>query len=178
MLEGRNIKFRLIGENDAEFIVELRCDEFKNRYLSTVKNDVQTQVNWIKEYKFREEKGEEYYFVIEDKNGDRLGCLRLYDFRNDSFCWGSWIIKGGSPSWTAVESALLVYEYAFYKLGFNKSHFEVHKKNTKVVSFHTKFGAKIVSENDTFFFFNYSKEAYEEIRGKYTKYLPKHSTAV
>nr|WP_251824394.1 hypothetical protein [Campylobacter jejuni] len=64
-----------------------------------------------------------------------------------------------------------VYEFAFYNLGFNASHFDVRKDNDRIVTFHKKFGAKIIKEDVDNFYFNISKQEYEIAKEKYKKYL-------
>ena len=59
--------------------------------------------------------------------------------KNESFCWGSWLIKEDAPKTTAIESSLQIYEFGFYSLGF-----DVRKGNDKVIAFHQRFGAKII----------------------------------
>jgi len=172
VIQGKNTNLRLVEIDDAEFILNLRLDQTKSRYISKVENDLSKQINWLKEYKKREQAKTEYYFIIENKNDEKCGVLRLYDFIADSFCWGSWILKENSPSYMAIESALLVYEFAFYNLKFNKSHFDVRIKNEKVVAFHTRLGATVTGSDELNYYFNYTKESYEKIKNKYKKYLP------
>ena len=80
VLVGKNINLRLVEVSDAKFIYDMRQDS-KSKYLSVVNSGVESQIEWIKEYKKREFKGSEYYFVIESKNNESLGLVRLYDFR-------------------------------------------------------------------------------------------------
>lgn len=172
IIQGKNTNLRLVEVDDAKFILDLRLDKTKNRFISKVENDLNKQVNWIKEYKKREKQEKEFYFIIENSKNERCGVLRLYDFVEDSFCWGSWILKENSPSYMAIESALLVYEFAFYELKFNKSHFDVRIDNEKVVAFHTRLGAEVIGSDELNYYFNYTKEKYEGIKNKYRKYLP------
>ena len=95
----------------------------------------------------------------------------MYDFRDNSFCWGSWLIKDEAPKTTAIESVLQIYEFGFNKLGFQQSHFDVRKGNNKVIAFHKRFGAKIIDENDMNYFFEYQKKDYESIKEKYKRYV-------
>ena len=95
----------------------------------------------------------------------------MYDFSNDSFCWGSWLIKEGAPKTTAIESALQIYEYGFYTLGFTKSHFDVRKGNDRVNAFHQRFGAKIVGEDELNYYYDYTLGTYEQIKQKYSRYF-------
>ena len=171
LLEGKNINLRMVEIEDAEFIYNMRQNQNKTKYLSKVTGTVDSQKEWIKNYKQREDEEKEFYFIIESKNKDKLGLVRIYDLKNDSFCWGSWLIKEGAPKTTAIESALQIYEFGFYKLGFEKSHFDVRKGNDKVIAFHQRFGAKIVSEDELDYFFNFQKSDYEIIKEKYKRYL-------
>jgi RimJ/RimL family protein N-acetyltransferase len=172
IIKGRIISFRMADISDSEFILQLRMDQERNRFLSPVKNDLSLQTEWMKAYKEREKQQLEYYFIIIDSAEIPLGTVRLYDFRDSSFSWGSWLIKADSPLTTALESALLVYEFAFYHLGFNATHFEVMRGNVKVRAFHERFGAKVIESDDTTDFFVLSKAGYEQVRSKYVKYLP------
>lgn len=129
-IAGKTINLRDVEISDAEFILELRCDENKSKFLHKTQNDLAKQIEYIKNYKSKEN---EWYFLIESKSGEQLGTVRIYDvINNDDFCWGSWLIKNNAPTNTAIESALLIYEYAFYILGFTKVHFDVRKENLSV----------------------------------------------
>ncbi len=160
IIYGKNIIMRTVTLEDAEFIYTMRQNQGKTKYLSKVTGTVESQKEWIKSYKIREEEQKEFYFVIESKNEEKLGLVRMYDFKDDSFCWGSWLIREDAPKTTAIESALQIYEFGFYGLGFGKSHFDVRKGNDKVIAFHQRFGAMIVDESD-----------YEITKEKYRRYL-------
>lgn len=170
-LSGKNINLRTVNINDAEFIFQMRHDEVKTKYLSKIEGTLDGQKNWILDYLKREQEGKEYYFVIESKHQESLGLVRMYDFQEKSFCWGSWIIKTNAPQSTAIESALQIYEFGFYRLNFLQSHFDVRKNNSKVVAFHQRFGANIIDENELDYFFVYLKDNYEIIKNKYKKFL-------
>ncbi|WP_265733135.1 GNAT family N-acetyltransferase [Aliarcobacter thereius] len=162
---------RTVTTEDAEFIYNMRQNQNKTKYLSKVSGTVESQKEWIKNYKQREENQKEFYFIIESKDEEKLGLVRMYDFKEDSFCWGSWLVKEDSPKSTAIESALQIYEFGFYNLGFKKSHFDVRKGNDKVIAFHKRFGAKIVEEDELDYFFNFEKSDYEITKEKYKRYL-------
>ena len=159
-MESKNINLRLVDVEDAEFILGLRMDENLNRFLSRVENDLNKQIEWIKNYKLSESLKKEYYFIIEGKNSEKYGTVKVYDLRSDSFCWGSWVVKIGSPAYVAIESALLTYIFGFNNLGFKKSHFEVRKDNKRVLELHKKFGAQIISEDKLNFYFSISKNIF------------------
>ncbi len=171
LINGKNINLRTVELNDASFIYEMRQNESKTKYLSSVSGTVEDQKEWINNYKYREKNKKEFYFILESKEGEKLGLVRMYDFQHNSFCWGSWLIKENAPKSTAIESALQIYEFGFYALGFEQSHFDVRKENSKVIAFHKRFGANIVREDELDYFFVYFDKAYEKIKLKYKKYL-------
>ncbi len=168
---GKNIALRTVETTDAEFIYSMRQNENKSKYLSKVTGTIKDQENWIKNYKQKELQKEEFYFVIESKDEEKLGLVRVYDLTQESFCWGSWMIKENAPISTAIESALQIYEFGFYELGYKKCHFDVRKGNEKVLKFHRNFGAKVIAEDKVDYFFNFNIQDYVNIKQKYKRYL-------
>ena len=166
-VRGDTLAFRDAGVEDAEFILSLRTDAEKSRYLSTTADDVVAQRAWLERYASSEGQA---YFIIEF-NGEPIGTVRLYDAQGGSFCWGSWILKDGRPRQAAMESALMVYAYAVDHLGFKACHFDVRKGNDRVIKFHERFGAKIVEETELDFLFQLSLAAIEESRERYVEFL-------
>ena len=47
---GKNIIFKEVQVSDASFILSLRINEKKSRYISKVENDLVKQEDWIKNY--------------------------------------------------------------------------------------------------------------------------------
>lgn len=173
-LEAKTVGLRLVTTEDAEFIYNLRINDKFNKFLSPVSGGVENQRSWIEKYKNKESKKQEFYFVIYRKDtGKNIGTVRLYDFliEKNSFCWGSWILNENKTRYAALESALLVYEFAFKNLNFQQSHFDVRKDNKKVIDFHEKFGALKVGESDLDYFFIYSKSNYLEYSKRFTRFL-------
>jgi RimJ/RimL family protein N-acetyltransferase len=167
MLKSKTISLRLVEPTDAEFILKLRLDQRYNSFISAVKNDVDSQRNWIVNYKKDESEKRQFYFIIERLDGIPCGTVRVYDLKFDSFCWGSWILNEDKTRYSAIESALLVYEFGFNELGFKKCHFEVMKENTKVIEFHKKFGAVVVDDDEDNFYFEITKEDIERTSEKF-----------
>lgn len=164
---GKTLTFRDANVADAAFILSLRTDENKSRYLSAVSADLNAQQTWLKGY---EDSQDQAYFIIEYEN-EPIGTVRLYDAQRDSFCWGSWILKDGRPSQAAMESALMVYSYAVDYLGFKNSHFTVHKANQRVCEFHERFGAICTSESMDEYHYSLGLAAIEKSKIKYAKFL-------
>ncbi|WP_166373161.1 GNAT family N-acetyltransferase [Psychromonas sp. SA13A] len=173
-IKGRTISLRLVRKEDAKFIYSLRNNKEYNQHLSQASGTVKDQELWINEYKNRENKGAEYYFIIERlDNEKRIGTLRLYDFigNKESFCWGSWILNQDKTRSSAIESAMLVYEFAFKELHFASCHFDVRKKNINVIKFHKKFGAEITNETNLDLFFQLTKTSYGDFFTRNNKFI-------
>lgn len=125
---GKHVSLRLVEVSDAEFIYTLRSDK-KARFLTHTSGRIPAQEQWIESCKKRESAGEEFHFVIqrfEDKSCEigkspcevkSFDVVSIDDFKEERFCWGSWIIQDDAPSYVAIESALCLYAFGFYTLG-------------------------------------------------------------
>lgn len=176
MVTGNSIYFRFVEESDAGFILSLRLDSNLNKHLSHTGADIAAQKQWLIDYKERERLDQEYYFIICRKSDDQaIGTVRLYDFilPKKSFCWGSWILNANKTRTSAIESAILVYEFAFKIKGFENCHFDVRKENKHVNKFHQRFGAERVKEIELDYFYEYSKKKYIQFFEKNSQYIGK-----
>jgi hypothetical protein len=72
------LNYRLIEEEDAEFIVKLRTNEKLSRFLNQTSNDIFKQIEWMGSYKRREQEGIDFYYIFIDNSGNKLGLSRLY----------------------------------------------------------------------------------------------------
>ena len=167
-IKGETLIFRDANVSDAEFILTLRSNEKKSRFLSKTSNDIEMQRQWLEAYG---DSKDEAYFIIEYKD-EKIGTVRLYDPQKDSFCWGSWILVDERPRHAAIESTLMVYEYAAHYLGFNRSHFDVRKGNKRVWKYHEKLGAIRVRETELDYFYELSQEAIQKMLKDYSSFLP------
>ena len=164
---GKTLTFRNADVEDAAFILSLRNDSEKSRYLSPVSAAVADQQAWLKRYAAADDQA---YFIIEYQ-GESIGTVRLYDPQGDSFCWGSWILKNTRPSHAAMESALMVYAYAIDHLGFKSAHFDVRKGNERVWQFHERFGAYRTAEDEVDYFYAIDSEVIAASRKRYQRFL-------
>ena len=164
---GKTLCFRNADVADADFILSLRTDSEKSRYLSSVSAELAGQQAWLARYAQADDQA---YFIIEYK-GETIGTVRLYDPQGDSFCWGSWILVNTRPRQAAMESALMVYAYAVGHLGFNAAHFDVRKGNERVWQFHERFGARRTAETELDYFYQLDGEAIADSRQRYQRFL-------
>jgi RimJ/RimL family protein N-acetyltransferase len=170
MIIGKNIDLRDVELSDAWFILSLRLDTQLNQYISKVENNLTQQEEWIKQYKLL---NRDKYFIIQSKQSHPVGTIRAYDIKDDSFCWGSWIVKPEARMYASFESIVLLYQYMFFDLGFNYTKFDVRKQNEKALAFYLRFGATIIDENDQDFFMIYYKKAFEAKFAEYSEIISK-----
>ena len=155
-----SISVREVEVSDASYILKLRLDDSYSKYISKVSDEVSAQENYIRQYLESNTRGREsFYFIFTNTaTGERCGTVRIYNFKDDKFEWGSWILDANKTRYAAMETAVLIYEFAFNTLGFGKSEFEVNRNNEKVVSYHIKSGATIIGEDDVNYYFRIEKE--------------------
>lgn len=151
---GKTLTFRDAEVQDAAFILSLRTDANKSRYLSAVSGELAEQEAWLERYT---QSNDQAYFIIEFQDAP-IGTVRLYDPQCQSFYWGSWILHSSRPSQAAMESALMVYAYAVDHLGFAAAHFDVRKGNERVWQFHERFGAVRAAESEIDYFYKLDNE--------------------
>lgn len=135
ILPGRLCRLRPVDAADAKFIAELRSGP-QGRFVHSTSPDVATQQQWIEAY-FR--RPLDYYFVVEGTSGPE-GTIGLYDvdLPGRSAEWGRWILTPGSL--LAVESAMLLYDFAFQRLRLATIYCRTLVSNSAVVGFHRRFG--------------------------------------
>ncbi len=166
------IKFRFVEVQDANFIYQLRTNNKLNRYISKISGTVEQQIEWIINYKLREKEKKEFYFIIENSNDESVGVVRIYNIKNNSLEWGSWILDPTkSDPVLAIKSILLLYKFVFEILKFDIACLDVRRENKEVVFFHKSYGAKIIDENELDYFFEFKKIDYEKMKEKYKRYL-------
>ncbi|MDX1950168.1 MAG: hypothetical protein SFT90_06695 [Rickettsiales bacterium] len=167
-ISGKNINLRDIELEDAEFIYNLRLNYGKSRFISKIEADITKQIDFIKKYK---QENKDFYFIIEDKNNNNLGTVRIYNIEGQQFCWGSWITIPNAPIFTAIESALLIYKFAFFIKNFSLTKFDVRKENFRVNEFHQRMGSKIYDEDELNYYYIFTKEDFIGIMPKYKKFI-------
>ena len=157
LCKGQYTNIRLVKEDDAEFVLSLRCNEKKAQFLHKTEYNADKQKEYIKNCL---SKDNEWYFIITNKKQEPIGTYRIYYLKRDSFCIGSWLMVDGCSPIEVMEGEYLVKMFAFKATGFNKFHFDVRKGNKKVIRYHKMMGAKQVGETDLDYLFECSKEDY------------------
>lgn len=169
-IEKYNITLQYVEEEDAELIIQLRTDNKRSRFISPTKNNIESQKDWLRNYKLREGNKSELYFIGVDENGEKFATYRIYNIEDDICEIGSWVSKPnyGNPN-NSIKMDIIMKEYVFENLGFDQLRFEVNKKNTSVVRYHKLFGPEIVSETDDSYYFILKKDRFVKQRNQVFK---------
>jgi RimJ/RimL family protein N-acetyltransferase len=152
---------RLVEEKDADFILKLRTDSNKSRFISETDSDVEKQKKWIREYKKREENKDEFYFIASDINNIDFATYRIYNKKEDIIEIGSFVSKPlyHNPI-NIIKVDILVKTFVFDTLGFQKLNFEVRKENKSVVNYHKKFAPILIKEDELNYYFVLERDAF------------------
>lgn len=165
IFEKYNIKLSTVKEEDALFIIALRTDLMRSRFIYSTNSDVELQKEWIRSYKKREAVKEEFYFIATDENGERFATYRVYNFEDDICEIGSWVSKPNyNNAVNSIKVDIIMKEFVFETLQFEQLKFEVNKKNTSVIKYHKLFAPDIVNETTENYFFVLHKENFEKKR--------------
>ncbi len=142
--ERYGLTYRFVDVSDAEFIYRLRSDPQLSKYIHDIYGGIQQQVEWIRAYKEREAKGQEYYFIF-FKDNIPVGLNRLYSFHDTTYTGGSWVMVPNSPMEVVLAVPIIIREIAFEELGmtFEDNYDATHVDNKKVIKFNKMFGCKI-----------------------------------
>jgi RimJ/RimL family protein N-acetyltransferase len=135
-INGKYVTLRYVDLCDAEDIIKLRNDSKLNRYLSSQKPlTIEDQINWLLNNKNSETN---HYFKIVRKKDDKfIGTISLYNINNNEGDFGRYICIDPIG---AIESELLIIEFAFLQRRLAKIYTKVITENEKVIIQHRKFG--------------------------------------
>ncbi len=164
--------FMLVEEHDAEFIFKLRTNPKLSRFIHKVSNNVNDQVRWIRDYKVRELKGDEFYFLsIDSESGRRQGLNRIYNFRDNSYELGSWLYSPDNDISKSILGDIAVKEIAFDFLRFEICTFEVRKGNKSVLRYHQSYLPEFAGEDEENYYFRLDKNNFNKHKYKYLNIL-------
>lgn len=177
-LHRYGLDVRLVTEDDARFILDLRMDPMKSKYLGKTSPNIQDQIDWITAYKDREIKGTDYYFFY-SIDGKPAGVNRIYDIKDDTFIHGSWLFANDVPPYCALAAAVIARQIAFYNLNLTKEvdTAGIHVDNVSVWQFAQFMGEEFTgihtNEMGDFKVGILTKESFEKNLPKVLRLIPK-----
>ena len=159
-LHKYGIDVRLAQIEDSAFILSLRNSK-RGQILHATDDDLQKQVEWMKEYKKREKEGIDYYFIYSFE-GQPFGVNRIVDinYENKSCSGGSWICAEDTPFERSFATLLIVREIKFDIIGVDYSYGYTLKINKQIQRMEKFMGGEIVRETETEIFYQTNREQY------------------
>lgn len=165
-LDRYGLHVRFVDENDADFIMKIRTNQRNARYIHSTDNDLEKQREYLKNYKSKESRGEEYYLIFE-KDGVKQGVLRLYNRKEGNIVIGSWVFDSAADKKSAPLAYLITCEIAFENLEYQKivDTDGTHQDNKSVWNFHKMMGAEFLrkryEDDDVFIVWQLEKDVFE-----------------
>jgi len=135
IIRGRNIILRAVQVDDAEFILKIRNDPEKSKYIHKVSDNLDNQIAWIRKQQDREG---DYYFILENFEGRSVGTIGLSSIEN-GVGETSRFVSYGNPL-ENVEANLLVTDFAFYEMKLSLIRGYIGVNNIEVINLQKKFG--------------------------------------
>ncbi|MCT2563128.1 GNAT family N-acetyltransferase [Chryseobacterium herbae] len=163
-IEYKGIKLRFVETDDASFIISIRNNEKKSRFISKTSPDVDAQKQWIQSYKEREQQQKEYYFIAFDENNEDFATYRVYKIDSGLPEIGSWVSK---PEYSNVKNSvkvdMAVKDFVLNELNFDTIQFEVRKQNTSVNSYHKMFKPELIRSDDENNYYLLTKDTFNTV---------------
>ena len=162
-LEKYGLKVKLVNYDNAEFILSLRSDRNRTRYMLTLKNNIEYQKKWIQKYKRREREGLDYYFIYYNLENKPIGLSRVSNIslikKTAKDC--SWIVEEGLK-YEAIKMIIMRNELVFNLLEINTLWGEVHKKNRRAIRILKLLGSKLKDVGTKYYDFSIIKKDFFE----------------
>lgn len=175
-IEKYGLVARFVEEDDAAFIIQLRTDPILSRFLHATDSSLDKQKEWIRSYKERERKGEDYYFIF-FKDGKPVGLNRIYSIHGTTFTTGSWLFSPEAPFECSIAASIMIRDLAFEEMGFEleDGYDGVHVDNKQVYKFNKLIGLKETkrynSPDGEFICMQLTKVDFEKNKVKLLKYI-------
>ena len=167
------LTFRFVDEGDAEFIVSLRTDSKLGRFINKTENSIEKQKEWTREYKKREEEGQDFYFIFSGLDGTKYGVCRIYNIVEGYHSTGSWLFSSQAPFGAAFLGDIITHEIAFELFPNSKYRFDIDKENVNVARFALSFHPSVIGETDNSISYENTKENFDKYKKLYTRFCIK-----
>lgn len=129
VIHGRFVDLRSITLDDAEFSYNIRADKQNRDTVGQLAETVEAQRKFI-EWQMQEP--DDYYFIVLNKQGVRIGLYGVYDI-HDGMAEVGREVNIGEPI-ERIEVGPLVAQFCYNVLHLNKICFVVYSNNTHHIS--------------------------------------------
>ncbi len=170
-MDKYGLHVRFVEEGDAAFICEIRSNPKAVKFLHSGADDIERQVQWIREYKKRESEGKDFYFVFETPQGEKLGVVRMYSINENSFTTGSWAFKLNAPKGASILADIICKEFGFELYPDSVCLWDANEDNTTVLNYGKSYNPQLLRREGKQMFFSCTKEDCERTVVRYKRML-------
>lgn len=141
VIKGRFVELKSITLDDAQFSYDIRADEKNRDTVGVVAKSLEEQINYLK---WQINEPDDYYFVVYNRKGEKIGLIGLYDIQGNTAEIGREVSYGNCVE--VIESEILVEDFAMDVLGLKKLRSVIYANNTKHLNNQKHAGAKPVKK--------------------------------
>lgn len=135
IVSGRYVELRSVTEDDAEFTRNIRRDPEFAEYFPRLDNTVEQQRDWIR---FQQNKEGDYFFVVWDKDNNRIGTIAVYDVKGKCCESGRLAVRGNA--FQSFEAQMLAFKFAFEYLEMDTVIGFIFSENKRAIRFNKQLG--------------------------------------
>lgn len=135
VIHGMFVDLRSITLDDAEFSYVIRADKHNRETVGQLAPSLEAQKDFIRK---QMQEPNDYYFVVLNKNGKRIGLIGAYNLQGDIIEVGR-EVNIGEPTET-METKFLIRDFCRQVLGLNKICGIAYVNNKKRISDAKKMG--------------------------------------
>lgn len=139
-LIGKYVVLRPIDIDDAQFALDIRQDPRFTKYLPKLDITIEQQKSWIASQR---EKADDYFFIVFDKESNRIGTFGVYDFNGIEAEGGRLTMLGDSCQ--SIEAGILLFDFCFDVLKLERIVGYVYESNKRALRYNKIFG-KVLPE--------------------------------
>lgn len=144
IIEGTYVNLKSVDIEDAEFTREIRQDPVFSSFIPQIQNSLEQQKNWIIQQRKKEG---DYFFVVWDKENNRLGTISIYDVECNHAEAGRLVMRGNA--FQNIEAQLLSFQFAFDVLGLDYLISYIYEDNERALRFNKQFGGRFCGNRVT-----------------------------
>ena len=145
VIHGMFVDLRSITLDDAEFSYNIRADKRNRDTVGQLAPSLEAQKNFIR---WQMQEPNDYYFVVLNKKGERIGLVGIYDIRGDIGEFGR-EVNVGEPA-EIMEVGIVLATFCINVLHLKKISYVIYANNVTHLSTIKKRGGnykKIVERN-------------------------------
>ncbi len=146
-IKGRFVSLKSVTLDDAEFSYRIRAEEKNRKTVGKLAESLEAQEKFIE---WQMQQPGDYYFVVYNRKGEKIGLIGIYDIHGDMGEIGREGNDGSSVE--SMEAEVLVSDFAMDVLGLKKICCVVYKNNVRSLSMIKKTGetpAKEIIRSDS-----------------------------